>query len=262
MAVATDIQERIRALEAVDAVQGVTDVGDGGRIQREPRVWRDPVRAGVAYFRAPDERMPRGRIILQQNGQNATERVMYRGWTMLRQYGDYHGAGHPADWQHTDPHLAIIQRGGIVEFDAPQILDLQWHYRPGPGATRSHLLLWREIDRLIDQGMTEDDAVATVMPQVAGVDRTVRTCEACGPDRRFRDAESVRAHRSVMHPDDVQAVGTREAISQALQSGTGGMEKLIEQMAAQNALLMEMLAAQQGGRRGARPRTPTLDDIE
>lgn len=259
----TDVQERIRALEAVDAVQGVTDLGSD-RIQREPRIWRDPIRSGVAYFRIPDQRMPRGRIALLQNGQNAMERVMYRGQVMLNRYGDYRGAGHPADWQHTDPYLAIIQRGGGFEFDAAQIIDLQWHYRPDIAATRSHRLIWDEIDRLIRQGASEDDAVLEVVPQLAGVDRTIQTCEACGPDRRFRDAESVRMHRSIMHPSDVQSVGTREAIAQALQAGGGSMERLIEQVMTQNALLTEMLNASQNGgaRRGGRPSKSPTDDSE
>lgn len=257
MPVPTDIQERIRGMEAIATVDGLTEL-DTGRVQRVPRKWHDPVRAGVAYFRLPDSRMPRGRIELLQNGQNALERVMYRGQEMLARYGGYHGAGSEADWQFNDKFLAIIMDGGLHEFDREQIVDLFWHYRPGRDAPRSHRLIWEQIDRLIGQGLSEDEAVLTVMPQIDGVDRTPQTCEACGPDRYFRDAESVRRHRSVMHPDDVQTVGTREAIAQAISAGSGSaaLDKLADAMAAmveQNRQLMELLAAQNAPRRGRPP---------
>jgi hypothetical protein len=225
-----DIHERIRAIESVEPVQGVHDLAPE-RADRTARNWQDPVRAGVSYFRVPDRRTARGRITLLENGANAMERVMYREYVMLQRYGGYHGANHPADWQRNDPYLGIIQRGGIHEFDAEQILDLTWQYRPGREATQSHRILWEQIDALIAQGVPEADAILTVIPQLAGRDLTIQTCEACGPDRRFRDAESVRQHRSIMHKDDVQTVGTRDAIAQALQSSGGNMDQLITVMA-------------------------------
>jgi hypothetical protein len=252
MPIPTDVQERIRQMEAVDAIQGLQELAPD-RIERTARNWQDPVRAGVSYFRIPDTRMERGRITLMENGQNATERVMYRDYVLLRQYGGYHGANHPADWQRTDVYLGIIQRGGLHEFDAEQILDMCWHYRPGRESSQSHRLIWQEIDRLIGQGIDEAAAVYAVMPQLAGRDLTRHTCEACGPDRPFRDAESVRQHRSIMHKDDVQTLGTRDAIAQALQAGGGNMDKLIDVM----AQLVEQMAAQNAApRRGRPPTTP------
>jgi hypothetical protein len=132
------------------------------RIERMPTRWTDPVRAGVSYFRVPDKRMPRGRITLMENGQNATERVMYRDYQLLRQYGGYHGANHPADWQRTDVYLGIVHAGGIGEFDAEQVMDNWWHLRPGRDASGSHRLIWGEIDRLIGGGVPEEDAILTV----------------------------------------------------------------------------------------------------
>lgn len=252
---AIDVHERIRQMEAMDAVQGLTETAPD-RIQRTAQNWSDPVRAGVSYFRIPDQRMTRGRITLLENGGNATERVMYRDYVMLRQYGGYHGANHPADWQRNDVYLGIIQRGGIHEFDTHQIMDMTWHYRPGKTASRSHQIIWAEIDTLIARGMAEDDAVLKIMPQLAGIDRTIQTCEKCGGDRRFRDAESVQQHRSIMHPDDVQTLGTRDAIAQAIQAGGGNMDRLIDVMAA----LVEQLAAQNTAPRRGRPPKSTDDD--
>jgi hypothetical protein len=257
---AVDIHERIRAIEAVESVQGVHDLAPE-RAERTARNWSDPVRAGVSYFRIPDRRMPRGRITLLENGQNAMERVMFREYVILQRYGGYHGANHPADWQRNDVYLGIIQRGGLHEFDAEQIVELTWHYRPGREATQSHRLIWAEIDKMIAQGIAEPDAIVAVIPQVAGRDLTIQTCEACGPDRRFKDAESVRQHRAIMHKEDVQTVGTRDAIVQALQAGGGsgsGMDRLADSMAAlveQNRVLMEMLTAQNGAPRRGRPPT-------
>lgn len=255
-----DARDRIRDMEMLPDIQGVEDAAPE-RIQRVPQKWSDPVRAGVSYFRVPDDRMPRGRITLMQNGQNATERVMYRDYQLLRQYGGYHGASHPADWQRNDVYLGIIADGGIGEFDAEQILDMTWHYRPGRNASESHRLIWRAIDRLTAQGMLEADAVYAVMPQIEGHDLTVQTCEKCGPEKRFRDAEAVRHHRAVMHKDDVQTLGTRDAIASAIQAGGSGLEKLVEQVMAQNALLMEMLQQQNGASRRGRP-PKASDDTE
>lgn len=264
----TDVQERIRAMESVDAVQGWHELAPD-RIERAPRKWSDPVRSGVSYFRVPDARMARGRITLLANGQNAMERVMYRDYQLLRQYGSYHGANHPADWQRTDVYLGIIYDGGLHEFDADQIIELCWQYRPGREASQSHRLIWAEVDRLIGQGMTEMDAVYATMPQIAGRDLARQTCEACGPDRLFKDADAVRQHRSVMHKEDVQTFGTRDAIAQALQAGGGGagIDRLAEAMSAlveQNAALMQMLLAQQSDQapRRGRPPKPSTDDVE
>ncbi len=237
---ALDVHERIRAMEHVDAVQGLTELAPD-RIARAPQQWQDPVRAGVSYFRVPDDRMVRGRITLLENGQNAVERVMYRDYALLRRYGGYHGASHPADWQRTDVYLGIIGQGGIHEFDAEQIKDMTWHYRPGRDASQSHRLIWQAVDRYMAQGMTEQDAVYTVMPQLVGHDLTVQTCEKCGPNRRFRDAEAVRSHRAIMHKADVQTVGTRDAIAQALQAGGSDMGQLVSALTA----LVEQMAAQQ-----------------
>lgn len=260
----TDVQERIRAMESVDAVQGLQDLAPD-RVQRRPQKWADPVRAGVAYFRVPDRRMARGRITLLENGQNATERVMYRDYQLLRQYGSYHGANHVGDWQRNDVYLGIVLDGGLGEFDAEQVQELCWYVRPGRDASESHRVIWQQIDRLIAQGMSEQDAVLAVLPQMAGRDLAEYTCEACGTDRHFPGPDALRQHRSVMHKEDVQTLGTRDAIAQALTAAGGGagLDRLAEamtQMVEQNRLLMEMLAAQNGAPRRGRP--PKNDDTE
>jgi hypothetical protein len=260
---AVDIHARLRAMEDLEPVQGVSDLG-AERADRTARNWSDPVRAGVSYFRVPDRRMERGRITLLENGQNASERVMYREYVILNRYGGYHGASHPADWQRVDVFLGIIQRGGIHEFDAQQLVDLCWHYRPGRDATDAHRLIWRDIDRYIGQGMTEADAVYTVMPQLVGRDLTIQTCEACGPERRFSTAESVRQHRAIMHKSDVQTLGTRDAIAQAIQQGNGGGADMTQLIDVMTQLVQQLAAAQSGSeppRRG-RPPKASSDDAE
>ena len=70
-----------------------------------------------------------------------------------------------------------------------------------------------------------------------------------------------------MHKDDVQTMGTRDAIAQALQAGGGGggIDKLAESMAAlveQNRMLMEMLAGQNATPRRGRPPKAPSDGVE
>jgi hypothetical protein len=261
----TDIQERIREIESVAPVEGLQDLSND-RVQRVPQRWSDPVRAGVSYFRVPDRRMPRGRITLLENGQNATERVMYREYQILQRYGGYRGANHPGDWQRTDVYLAIVMQGGLHEFDPEQILEMTWHVRPNNDSSRSHRVIWEKIDALIASGLSEQQAIVAVFPQLDGRDLTPAFCEAC-PGRLFKDAEAVRGHRSVMHKEDVQTMGTRDAIAQALVTGGNGagLDRLADAMTAmldQNRQLMEMLAAQNGAQRRSRPPKAPSDGVE
>ena len=254
MPIPTDIQERIREMEAVAQVEGLQEIRSD-RIQRTPQRWSDPIRAGVSYFRVPDRRMKRGRITLLENGQNATERVMYRDYQLLRQYGSYKGANHLADWQRTDVYLALVMRNALHEFDAEQIIDLAWHVRPNIDSSKSHHLIWEKIDALVASGLAEADAIVAILPQLEGRDLEPAVCEAC-PGRIFPSAEGVRQHRSVMHREDVQTMGTRDAIAQAIRGGgntelTAALTALVEQ----NRQLMELLASQNAPRRGRPPAT-------
>ena len=46
--------------------------------QRTADNWSDPIRAGLSYYRRPDIRMPRGRIVFLQNGGKSLCRVLGR----------------------------------------------------------------------------------------------------------------------------------------------------------------------------------------
>ncbi len=212
--------------------------------QRTADNWADPVRAGVSYYRVPDRRMPRGRITLLQNGNNAMEMIEHRGYQSLRpKYGGYKSANQIGDWQRSDPYLGIVQRGGLHEFDAQQIHDLKWHHTPTQDATTTHLVVAQHIQSRVNAGATRDEAILAVLPQLAGWDIAEYPCALCpgrigGP---FATLANLEAHRSVQHRENVQTEGTRDAVAAALQTSGGDMSKLIEALTAVAA----GLAAQQ-----------------
>lgn len=259
-----EVRARIAAATASDlpSFEGNRGVDDG-EAQRTAENWLDPIRAGLAYYRMPDKRMPRGRIVLLQNGMNAMEMIQYRDRQALSRYGGYHGANQINDWQRTDPFLGIVQRGGIHEFDAEQILELGWHFEPGDGAGGAHRFLWARIWPRIDAGESREEAVCAVMPQLEGHDLADYPCALC-PGRHFIRAEHRDAHRSVMHKENVQTEGTRDAVAAALATSGSNMGDLVsaitllvEQMAAQRA---EQMADQP--RRGRAPKTEATEPTD
>lgn len=203
--------------------------------------WNDPRAAPIGYWRIPDARMTRGRVTLLQYGMNALERLE-RGHQQLRAYGTYKSDNGPGGWvPWQDPYLGIVQRDGLREFDAQQILDLGWYRRPGRMAKQSHREVWKRIQTLIDDGMTEEVAVRTVLPQLREHDLRTYVCDYC-PDRQFASAALVRRHESLAHREDVRSREIRDSISEALrESGANqgsvvtAIEHLVQAMAAQQA---------------------------
>jgi hypothetical protein len=245
-----EVRARIAAATASDLPSFEGNRGiDDGEPQRVAENWLDPIRAGLAYYRMPDRRMPRGRIVLLQNGMNAMEMIQYRDRQTLSRYGGYHGANQINDWQRTDPFLGIIQRGGIHEFDAEQIIDMQWHYEPGPDAGGAHRWLWERIGNLMQRdGLSREEAVCRVMPQLAGYDLEDYPCALC-PGRHFTQPEHRDAHRSVMHPDNVQTEGTRDAVAAALATSGSNMGDLVSAL----TLLVEQMAADRQAQMATEP---------
>lgn len=252
-----EVRARIAAATANDLPSFEGNRGiDDGEPQRQAENWMDPVRAGLSYYRMPDRRMPRGRIVLLQNGMNAMEMIQYRDRQALGRYGGYHGANQINDWQRTDPYLGIVQRGGIHEFDAEQILEMQWQFPPGQDAGGAHRFLWERIGGLMRAGLSQDDAILNVMPQLAGHDLNDYPCALC-PGRHFTKPEHRDAHRSVMHKENVQTEGTRDAVAAALATSGSNMGDLVSAI----TLLVEQMAQQQAlamvepTRRGRTPKT-------
>lgn len=237
-------------------------------VQRTADNWQDPVRAGLSYYRIPDRRMPRGRITLLQNGGNAMEMIEHRGYQSLRSvYGGFKSANQMGDWQRTDPYLGLVQRNGLHEFDGAQIQSLKWHHLPNADSTQSHRLVWQKIAAVMGAGADRETAILTVLPQLEGFDLGEYPCKLC-PNRvggAFTTPESLEAHRSVMHEQNVQTEGTRDAVAAALQSsGTnmndlvGALTALVSQMAQQQATALVADAPKRS--RTPKPAEPTDSD--
>lgn len=253
---AIDMRERLAALAESPSVEGLQEID--AAVQRTADNWTDPVRAGVMYFRVPDKRMPRGRITLLQNGMNAMEMVQYRDYQMLSRYGGYKSANQISDWQRNDPYLGIVQRGGIHEFGPEQIISQQWHFKPGRDALGSHRFIWESIETRRRQGLSDEESILAVMPQLVGFDLKSYACDFC-PGRAFTSEQSVRNHESVMHKEDVRSRETRDSVSSALEANGSGkaMEMIAQalQMLAANGMQMPAAEAQKRG-----PGRPRKDD--
>jgi len=243
------IDQRTRLAEALVAqagdptVAGLTELDN--RTERVPERWSDPIRAGMSYYRLPDIRMPRGRIELLQNGENALEMIEFRSYQSLRQlYGSYHSANQIGDWQRTDPFLGILHGGGLPEFDGDQLHELKWHHRPGREATVTHRMVAAWIAKREQDGLEHEAAILAVMPQLDGFDLEEHVCQLC-PNRlagNFATQGGLESHRSVMHKENVQIEGTRDAVAKALSTSGANMDELV---AALTQLVAQMAKAQQ-----------------
>lgn len=210
--------------------------------------WSDPRNAPLGYWRIADNRMTRGRITLLPYGHNSMERIE-RGYLALRRYGTYKSDGGASAWKPgNDPFLGIVQAGGLAEFDAQQLIDLGWYRKPGRNAKSSHLEVWKKVTAAMEQGLSQEDAVLKVMPQLEGRDLGEYQCELC-PDRVFASRTLLRRHESMSHPEDVRSREIRDSVAGAIrESGSNqtsvidAIEALVKQMAMQQA--QAMVAAQ------------------
>lgn len=186
--------------------------------------WQDGRQAPIGYWRIPDDRMKRGRITMILYGQNSETREDIEAGVKLRKYGTYKtdaGQGGWQPWQ--DPYLAILQRNGLHEFDAQQILDLGWHRPPARNAKDSHKHIWKPIQALIDLGEDREEAILKFMPQLKGYDLKDYVCEFC-PNRKFSQLAHLKNHESLMHKDHVLSRGIQEAIVNAQRENGGGQD--------------------------------------
>lgn len=204
----------------VGQIEGFTELAESRIV---PPLWNDPRAATVGYWRCRDDRMPRGRITLLQYGRNAVERQDRESdYEQLRRYGQYKPNDKAGAWQPwRDPFLAIVQRGGLKEFDAYQLVELGWHRRPGRNAYQSHREVWRLIEAEQARGLDEREAVRAVLPQLAEHEFADVPCELC-PGKTFSALSQAAAvalkhrHDSIVHKEEVRSRETREAIAAAI----------------------------------------------
>lgn len=125
-----------------------------------------------------------------------------------------------------DPYRLMLEAGGIKEFGLEQIVELGWHRKP-------HRVLQAQIDKLRATGVSAQEALETVIPQLRGFTRTDVPCPLC-PGRVFNSEEELSSH-DILHKEDVQTRRLGDAISKAL---TGGQAASTEAMAP----VLQMLA--------------------
>lgn len=246
-------------VDVVGSIDGFQELPESRLITSR---WNDPRAGSVGYWRVRDDRMTRGRITLLPYGRNAGERQdREQDYVQLRRYGSYKSNDAPGSWQPwRDPFLAIIQRGGIVEFDAQQIKDLGWHRRPVRNAYQSHRELWAKIDALMATGLSEREAIDQVMPALAGVIFEDAPCELC-PGKIFSSLALKHRHDSIVHKEEVRSRETREAIAQAISESGGQNADLLSAITqAIQALAANQTGASEAPRRGRPPKAIDTDD--
>lgn len=220
------------------------------------RGWNDPRVSPLGYWRIPDDRMTDTgfRITILQYGANSNERTE-RGHEKIPRYGTYKANDSMGQWRPwTDPYLAIVQRGGIREFDAQQIIDLGWQWRPTRQAKDSHKQLWKAVDAAMAGGLSETDAIYAVMPQLRGRDLTAYLCEFC-PGRKFPSSASLHSHQANRHEANVRSKEIQNAITGAMKQSNGGNDELKQAMAVILKLLADRGGESEPEKRGpGRPR--------
>lgn len=223
----------------------------------------DPREARLGYWRLPDDRMERGRIVIAQYGRNADDQIDIDGHQRLRRYGEYKSNGGPGAWQPwRDPWLGIVQRNGLREFDRQQIIDLGWHRRPKRSDHESHKQIWQRVDALMtEQGMAEREALDRVFPQLAGVAFTDAGCNLC-PARVFANLEQKHKHDAVAHKEEVRSRETREAIAAAISESGQSNTELLSALTNVVTMLAQGQAAEIVKRGPGRPRKDAAEDPE
>lgn len=191
--------------------------------------------APMGYWRKPSD----GYVFLAMYGENGTERKLDRGFVRLgARYGTYDSAAMAVL---ADPLLGLVMRGGLDQLPPRQIRELGWHRVPDRAAKRSH----RQVHALVEaamakDGLTREQALVAVMPQLQGVDLTDHYCALC-PGRIFISAASKTNHDTVMHREQVQSTSIGQAVA-AAQGGAGSNDVLLSLIAQQGDLIANLTA--------------------
>lgn len=188
-----------------------------------------------SYWKRPD-----GSIVVDQFSSNSTTPNTLRQWRKLN-YGDFEYSGRTGNWTpRIDPFRSLLEAGGIVEFEAAQIIELNWHRRPHP-------VLERAIGLLVGRGSSREKAILTLMPQLETTELETHRCGFC-MDRVFNYDRDLRRHEIVMHRDEVRGREITRAVTGAVTENTDGktsaMEPLLRMLAeaaVQNASIMPAL---------------------
>jgi hypothetical protein len=168
--------------------------------------WKDPVTGWVSVLPV---------------GMNATQQLM-DGYRPLQRFGFFFSSNGFGGWSpHNDPFLRLVEMNGLDELPAEQIVSLNWHREPKGADKQSHKLVWLQVKRYLNQGLSKDEALVAVFPQLADVIDSLRdwVCEFC-PDKRFNQEVHLKKHESVVHQDDVRSRETRDSIAIAMREGS------------------------------------------
>lgn len=178
--------------------------------------------APYCYWRKPERVDPDtgavtpGDIVFGQAGANGVRTKTRLRFIMLPQYGEYPFNSGRGGWDPLiDPYLRLLEKGGIREFSAAQIKEHQWHIRP-------HRVLRRQIEAYEQQGLSREQALLQVMPQLAGEDLTVHRCPSSGCPRTFISQSHVDKHAGIAHKEELRNRDLQNAIAKAITGSAEG----------------------------------------
>jgi hypothetical protein len=143
-----------------------------------------------------------------QTGQNGMRTNAGKGMLFLSRYPQVKlngGAG--AHNMLTDPYGPMLAAGGVTEFTVAQVLELGWHRRPHP-------LLERQVAALVQTGLSRDEAIRRVIPQLASATWEDHPCPHCR-GRVFNTAAELGNHE-IMHADEKRDRRLSDAMSRAM----------------------------------------------
>jgi len=171
------------------------------------------------YWKKPD-----GTITFGSYTVNGMRSYTIKGFMPLSQYGQFttaFDARRRLDPM-IDPYRHMLEQGGIKEVTQAQIVELGWHRKP-------HAVLARAMQRLMEQGYWESEALTTIMPQLKGFERRDVLCQTC-PGRVFNSQDELERHE-IIHREDVQTRRLGESISSALAGSAQANEPILKMLA-------------------------------
>lgn len=203
-----------------------------------------------AYWRKPS-----GDIVISGMGPHEVQAALESQFQLLVGYGKFSlTPGRKGGWEpNADPYYLILSLGGIKDFTLDQIMQHRWHLRPHP-------VLAKQIAELTARGLTEREALDTVMPQLKGVEFEAVYCIHC-PDRVFNDQHQLGKHE-IIHKAEKGQRQMGETIAEALAAAQSGnmatLGPLLETMAkSQEALTILVQQLMEGRKAEAAPEGPS-----
>ena len=187
------------------------------------------------YWRRPD-----GWICIHGMGASELRASIQVGRAPLVAYGEFDMANGRGGWNpQQDPYRWLLEHGGIGELPVDQVLQLGWHRTPHP-------FLAQQVQQLQRSGVSRDEAIRVVIPQLRGVELEDHPCILCPGRAPFNSEANLRSHE-IIHREDVRqrelGRSIQDAILAAQAGNTQALLPLLKQMVENNQATQELMAA-------------------